>query len=135
MKHGSPDGVPTTVTIVGMRFYQGAHDYLLAQRWVSEYEDKRLFLVPEVNNRYDTNAIMLHNGKQKLGSVSAEDAARLRPLFDANKDQVLVCNMDSFSGYDKSQFSRLASIKVYPKQWADERPARKYADLLSKKGK
>lgn len=118
-----------------MRFYQGAHDYLLSQRWVADYEDKRLFLVPEVNNQYDSNAIMLHNGKQKLGSVSAEDASKLRLLFEKNKDRVLVCNMDSFSGYDKSQFSRLASIKVYPKQWADERPARKYADQLSKKGK
>ncbi len=118
-----------------MRFYPGAHDYLYSQRWTQEYEDKLLFLVPEVDSKYDINAIMLHNGTQKLASLSAEDAAKLKPLFEANPNRIMVCQMDSFSGYDKGQFSRLASLKIYPKQWADERAARKYGQHVLKKGK
>jgi len=129
-----------------MRFYKGAHDYLhTVGREVRDTEEQCLYLVPEASNEFDSNAVMLHNGKIKLGSVAAESAAKVRRIMadwkaeSAKKaaaagakhpewaDDVIVVRMAPISS-TKQDFAHVASLKVYGKYRINERLARKFSD-------
>lgn len=123
------------VTIVGMRFYAGAHDYIHR----ASKEDvlyQCLYLVPEKDNKYDVNAVMLHNGKIKLGSVESNDAAKLKRLFSEWEaengggipgEDVLVVRCDSMP-IDAKTFEFKGSVHVRGMYRVNERLARKFSN-------
>lgn len=120
-----------------MRFYPGAHDYLLKASRKADYFDQHLYLVAEFDNEYDKNAVMLHNGKQKLGSVNATQSPAIKRLLaewidGPRGDFVVVCKMDRIQTYDEVNFPYVGSITVYGKHRVNERLARKYADKFRK---
>jgi hypothetical protein len=119
-----------------MRFYTGAHDYLHKAGKMSDAFDQCLYLVPEQSNKYDSNAVMLHNGKQKLGSVEANDAAKVRHLLDKWKNEncggiagedVIVVKCDPMY-IDPQTFAFKGSIKVRGMYRVNERLARKFSN-------
>lgn len=117
-----------------MRFYAGAHEYLHKAGQQRDVFDQYLYLVPEVDNKYDVNAVMLHNGKQKLGSVEAKDAAKVKRLFDEWKDanpmhldDVIVVRMDQVYQH-LSDFKYRGSIPVRGMYRIHERLARKFSN-------
>lgn len=121
-----------------MRFYDGSFDALIkAAKEPSGFpEEKMLFILPEVNNRVDSNAIMLSNGKQKLGSVAAIEAAKLRGMFDRWKrekgyDEVVVATFKYTpflnTATEIADFRRRGSIVLTGVLRVHERLARKFA--------
>lgn len=120
-----------------MRFYSGAHEVLLNTS-KQKVDDQLLFLVAEVDNNHDINAVMLHNGKQKLGSVTATEAPRLKQMLqkwrDSNdgKDDVVVCRMWRID-HSLDYFKNMGSISVRGVHRVNERLARKFSDF-SRKG-
>jgi len=127
------------VTIVGMRFYPGAFEYLKEASRRRDVFDQHLYLVADVTNKHDCNAVMLHNGKQKLGSVNALQATALRKVFakwraepDSPGDEVIVCRVDRID-YTAEDFKFVGSIVVHGKHRVSERLARKYADKFRPK--
>lgn len=123
-----------------MRFYKGAHDYIHKVGQISDVFDQCLYLVPEPNNQYDSNAVMLHNGKIKLGSVEASDAARLRLLFQQWKNEngggnggedVVVVKLDRIT-VDPQTFAFTGSIKIRGMYRVNERLARKFSNIHRK---
>lgn len=121
------------VTIVGMRFYKGAHEYLYSIK-DKDIKDQCLYLVPELDNDADINAIMLRNGKQKLGSVSASQAPYLKKLFqnwqndNSGSNDVIVCEMRIFD-HGLDFFRRTGSISVKGVYRVNERLARKFSAI------
>ncbi len=118
-----------------MRFYAGAQEYLPKAGQYHDVFDQFLYLVPEVDNKYDVNAVMLHNGKQKLGSVEAKDAAKLKRLLTdwrdqnrSNTDDVIVVRMDTLSHENLNDFKFRGSITVRGMHRVNERLARKFAN-------
>jgi len=118
-----------------MRFYNGAHDYIHRASKLDVF-DQCLYLVPEQDNKYDTNAVMLHNGKMKLGSVEASDAARVKRLLQEWKDQngggitgedVIVVRCDPLY-VDPQTFEFKGSVKVRGMYRVNERLARKFSN-------
>lgn len=102
--------------------------------------DQCLYLVPEPKNQYDSNAVMLHNGKMKLGSVEASDAARLRRMLQEWKnengggiegDDVVVVKLERIS-IDPQTFAFTGSIKVRGMYRVNERLARKFSNIHRK---
>ncbi len=129
-----------------MRFYPGAFEYLVkASRRIMC--DQCLYLVPEVDNNHDVNAVMLHNGEQKLGSVSADAAPELKNLLklwktseigkEYNTDDVIVCSLQADSvGYgagDMLNFMNRGSIIVVGEYRVNERLARKFSNIQRSK--
>ena len=125
-----------------MRFYKNqatgstAHDYLHAVEKLPDAFDQCLYLVPEQSNQYDSNAVMLHNGKMKLGSVEAGDAAKVRQLLDKWKrdngggitgEDVIVVRCDPMY-IDPQTFAFKGSIKVRGMYRVNERLARKFSN-------
>lgn len=47
------------LTVVGMRFYEGSYDSLIRSIRQPVKSHRRLFLVPEVDNKHDVNAVMV----------------------------------------------------------------------------
>ena len=119
-----------------MRFYKGAHEELLATSR-KDVEEQLLFLVPEVDNNYDINAVMLHNGKQKLGSVTATEAPKLKHMLqqwreeNGGKDDVVVCRMWRVD-HNLDYFKLAGSITVRGVHRVNERLARKFSDFKRK---
>lgn len=123
------------VTIVGMRFYSGAHDYIHdASR--QDVLEQCLYLVPERDNKYDVNAVMLHNGRKKLGSVEANDAAKVKRLLQQWKSEngggiegedVIVVRCDSVP-IDAKTFEFKGSVQVRGMYRVNERLARKFSN-------
>lgn len=123
-----------------MRFYKGAHDYLF-EASKKEWYDQHLYLVAEADNKHDTMAVMLHNGKQKLGSVSSTESTAIRHLFAVWKaqgvavgrgprdDDVVVCSIDKM-GIDPVTFEFKGNVVVHGKYRVNERLARKYAGKM-----
>jgi hypothetical protein len=122
---------------VGLKFYEGAFDSLYRASQIRETEQKCLFLVAEADNPHDPNAVMLHDGKRKLGSVERTEAAYLKSLLvkwakESGKDDVIVASI----GYMGS--SEIASMKYNGYCHVDglyrvnERLARKFADKYRK---
>lgn len=121
-----------------MRFYDGAHKYLYDVSR-KDVHDQCLYLVPEFDNKHDMNAVMLHNGQQKIGSVSANDAAKIKRLMLEWKadngpagEDVIVCKCDVIYGpsYD---FDHKGSVTVRGMYRVNERLARKYSNLKLKR--
>lgn len=106
-------------------------------------KERKLFLVPELNNSYDINAVMLSNGERKLGYVSASEAPILRKIFERwrnekNFDEVIVvepiynpCAVVYDDDYcllaETRRFKDLRSIKFRAVHRINERLARKFA--------
>jgi hypothetical protein len=83
-----------SITIVGMRHHANSFDKIIAASSRPVHE-QLLFLVPDVNNRFDKNAVMLHDGQNKLGYVAAREVPQVKEIIDelskqAGQDQVLV---------------------------------------------
>lgn len=115
------------VTIVGMRFYPGAFKAL----WEASKSERsqHLYLVAEVDNNYDINAVMLHNGKQKLGSVTAIQAPSIKRLMkkmrdETGSDAVIVCTIVTHQSF--ADFSSRGSLTIQGKYSVNERLARKF---------
>lgn len=121
-----------------MRFYDGAHEELFKVIY-KQPEDQCLYLVADVGNTYDSNAVKLHNGKQKLGSVAAEFAKPVRAMLDRwskedGFDSVIVCKLDltTINGNNIGSFKKFASVYVKGFSRVNERAARKFADSIRK---
>ena len=120
-----------------MRFYAGAFDWLLKAAQTKDIYDQHLYLVAEVDNDNDINAVMLHNGKRKLGNVAANEAPALKRILTSWKsgpkgDDVVVCSIDRISINERQDFPFRGSIVVHGKHRVNERLARKYADKFRK---
>jgi len=120
-----------------MRFYKGAFDYLLKASQYKDVFDQHLYLVAEADNEHDVNAVMLHNGRQKLGTATATEAPALKRLMTGWKtgsrdDNVVVCQFDRITPMEKADFPFKGSILVHGKYRINERLARKYADKFRK---
>lgn len=114
-----------------MRFYKGAHDYLLKASREKNIEDQHLYLVAEVDNEHDICAVMLHNGKQKLGSVTAAAAPAIKRLLMEWKAEakgagdVVVCSMQKV--WDVKNFTYRGAITVHGKYRVNEQLAHAFA--------
>lgn len=105
-------------------------------------EDQLLFLVADVNNKLNTNAVMLHDGIRKLGYVVATQAPEIRALLDKlslemGQDFVIVVSFNfpaMTGGYDPKTFEQSSSINVSGVGMVYERLARKYAQEAEKIG-
>ena len=119
-----------------MRFYKGGHEALWKASKEMSYAPykQNLYLVAEVDNNNDVNAVMLHNGKQKIASVSATDAPAIKRILaerlDGSKgDDVIVCTIDRI--YESlDDFTYRGSITIRGIYRVNERFARKYAEHL-----
>lgn len=92
--------------------------------------DQCLFLVLDVGNRFDKNAVMLHNGNGKLGHVSAKQATEIsdiirRETASAGQDQVLVVRVSPIES--AGSFGYSTSLNVEAVGFIYERIARKFA--------
>lgn len=115
-----------------MRYYDGSHEYL---KDASSRQGcwQRLFLVRDVGNPYDKNAVALHNGAIRLGHVVRGQAATVAKVLDEmakelGGDAVIVvqtmCAIDNWA----------TLVRVKPIAYSPERPARKFARDELKKG-
>lgn len=124
------------ITIVGMRFYPGSFDYLGKINQLP-VEEQCLFLVEEFGNKHDGYAVMLSNGKHKIGSVSAEDAKKVRLILSnwrkerEGSDDVIVVKLGTVQ-INPGDFEFTGSIKVHGRYRVNERLARKYSDNYRK---
>lgn len=107
-----------------MRFYEESYDRLIAQSKNAAIS-QRLFLVQEVNNEHDQNAIMLHDGERKIASVTADQARAIKKIL-LNTNDVIVCNIGYISS--KAEFKKMLSYTVKGMYIVNERLARKFAD-------
>lgn len=119
------------VTLVGMRFYDGAGEYLRQAAKRTDVE-QRVFLLRDANNPYDDNAVMAHNGKQKLAHVSRHEAKKVCEVLDELKaamggDQVLLLSIPS-----SEVTGNYASVQGTAIGFCAERPARKYSQHMLK---
>lgn len=126
----------SNITIVGMRFYPGSYDSLIKSIRTRDETERFMFIVPEVNNTTDSNAIMLSDGRKKIGSVAASEAAVLRRVFEKWRaergyDEVVVVQFkyppSVDTAYDVENFKRLGSFGVKGIYRVHERLARKFA--------
>jgi hypothetical protein len=119
-----------------MRFYKGSHEYLHKVNEITDVFDQFLFLVPEVDNVHDINAVMLHNGHKKLGSVEARSAAAIKRLMvewqnasDSRSEDIVVCRIEPTYRSSLEDFKYRGSITVRGMYRVNERLARKFAKL------
>ena len=119
-----------------MRFYPGSYDSLIKSIRTRDETERFMFIVPEVNNATDSNAIMLSDGRKKIGSVAASEAAVLRRVFEKWRaergyDEVVVVQFkyppSVDTTYDVENFKRLGSFGVKGIYRVHERLARKFA--------
>jgi len=124
------------LTLVGMRFYDGSYDSLIRSARQPVKSHRLMFLVPEVDNKQDVNAVMLSNGRQKIASIAAAEAPMLKALFERWRrekgyDEVIVvdfvCTPSVETQWEVNSFKRLGSIKVKGLYRVHERLARKFA--------
>lgn len=120
------------VTIVGMRHHQGSFERIIEASKRKRPLHQGLFLVHDVNNRFDVNAVMLHDGVRKLGYVQAAQAATVRALLKAEgeragQDVVIVVSMPPQS--DSAAWSTSFNVKGVGMVY--ERIARKYGQSLA----
>lgn len=115
-----------------MRYYDGSHEYIQdASGRLGCWQ--RLFLVRDVGNKYDANAVALHNGATRLGHVSRDQAGEVTKVLNAmaaelGSDAVIVVQtvgtIDNWA----------TAVRVKPIAYTPERPARKFARSELKKG-
>lgn len=112
-----------------MRHHRGSFDAIIAASKRPE-RDQRLFLVPDLGNKFDENAVMLHNGKVKLGYVAAGEAVKVKQVLtdltkERGQDQVIVVTLPPVKR--EGDFSWSSSITVKGVGFVYERIARKHA--------
>lgn len=112
-----------------MRHHTGSFDKIIAAS-KRPVHDQRLFLVPDINNPFDKNAVMLHDGKVKLGYVAATEAAKVKAIIDdlskaGGQDHVIVVKHAPVKR--EGDFSWSTSISVTAVGHVYERIARKLA--------
>jgi hypothetical protein len=131
----------TSITVVGMRFHQGSLSYIDNIRKKPTF-NQRLFLLPDLKNTHDANAMMLHNGDKILGYVSAKEAGALKIILDdmhyanGGKQHVVVCTFDDSMNIHlprKLQENGMYYIRLQPLYISEERKARKAAEQLKEK--
>ena len=115
-----------------MRYYEGSHEYLKdASTRLGCWQ--RLFLVRDVNNQYDKNAVALHNGATRLGHITRDQAGAVAKVLDEmakdlGSDAVIVVQtMGTIDNW-------VTSVRLKPIAYSPERPARKFAQDELKKG-
>lgn len=116
-----------------MKYYDNAYDRII-EASLRAPADQCLFLVPDIYNTHDSNAIMLHDGRRKLGHVARGEAAFIKRFLEKEaaaegNDQVLVVSVSSI--LDKS-FMWTSSFTVRIAGIVHERIARKHARKLLK---
>lgn len=89
-----------------------------------------MFLVPDVGNRFDKNAVMLHDGRAKLGYVAAKEVLEVKRVLDelsstVGQDQVLVIEIQPIANERDFSWSSSFNVKVIGAVY--ERIARKCA--------
>lgn len=119
------------LTIVGIQYSQGFSSLYRASQ-AKEKLERFLFLIPDVANKHDRNAVMIHDGKRKLGYVAAVQAPRVRALFDRWKvedgfDSVIVCDIGWMSNVTYEFLKKSSTTEVTGLARVHERAARKYA--------
>lgn len=112
-----------------MRHHAGSFDALIAASKRAA-RDQVLFLVADINNKFDQNAVMLHNGKVKLGYVAAAEAAKVKKILldltkERGQDQVIVVTLPPVK--NEGDFSWSSSVTVKGVGFVYERIARKHA--------
>ena len=112
-----------------MRHHAGSFDKLIAASKLAA-RDQCLFLVPDVSNKFDANAVMLHDGKVKLGYVAAGEALGVKKILDKltkerGQDQVIVVTVPPVKR--EGDFAWSTSITVKGVGFVYERVARKHA--------
>ena len=125
------------VKVVGLKYYPTAFDSLKRAGSIRETAERCLFLVAEEDNPHDPNAVMLHDGKNKLGSVSRDDAQDVRNLLakwkkERGYDEVVVVTIPWMGPQAMSQLRYDGFIKVQGIYRVNERLARKFADMYYK---
>lgn len=112
-----------------MRHHKDSFDKIIAAS-KRPVKDQCLFLVPDVGNKFDSNAVMLHDGKVKLGYVAAGEAAKVKAILtqlaaEHGQDQVIVVTVPRVK--NEGDFSWSTSINVKAVGYVYERVARKHA--------
>lgn len=126
-----------------MRFYdKEIRPYNVNKGLVAEWYDNNrysrvqpnakhcLYLVPDIGNKHDSNAIMISDGNKCLGHVTRAEAAILkRKVFKDTSDVICVYPKDASTD---TRTGMLMSMKVGGFCKVNERLARKYAVELGK---
>ena len=112
-----------------MRYYPDAYERI-AQASLRAPAEQCLFLVPDILNIHDENAVMLHDGVQKLGHVARSEAPFIKKfLMDAAQeegcDQVIVLSLPSIINDGALKWSSLLTARAAGV--VHERVARKHA--------
>ena len=112
-----------------MRHYKDSFDTIIAAS-KRPAKDQCLFLVADVGNKFDANAVMLHDGRVKLGYVAASEAAKVKGILTSlasehGQDQVIVVTVPPVK--NEGDFSWSTSISVKAVGYVYERVARKHA--------
>lgn len=118
-----------SLTIVGMRYYPQAHEKIVAAS-LRPADEQLLFLVADINNPHDKNAVALHDGRVKLGHVIAQSAGMVKRELDKlsaehGQDQVLVVQVAPIK--DAGDFAWSTSLNIKVVGYVYERIARKLA--------
>lgn len=119
------------VTVTGFSKYDADSQVFERLRAASRRpaEEQLLFLVADVRNKLNSDAVMLHDGVKKLGNVVASQAPAIRKLLDDaavehGQDQVIVMYLGDLGDQHNWSSLTLQGIgMIY------ERIARKYAAI------
>lgn len=123
------------VTIVGMKYYEGNQAFdRITESSQRPVEDQLLFLVQDVHNKFDKNAVMLHDGSRKLGHVVQAEAIAIRALLDRvgserGQDQVIIVTLPKILNKDAFKWSSSFNVKGIGMVY--ERIARKHAQNIN----
>lgn len=115
-----------------MRHHSGSFD-LISSASRRPLTDQCLFLVPDVHNKFDKNAVMLHNGSNKLAYVAAQEAIEVRKVLQEEADArghdvVLVVTTTPIKEDGAFKWATSFNVKVIGVVY--ERVARKYGAKL-----
>lgn len=118
-----------------MRFYDGSYDTLVKAH--KSPKKLPLFLLPQVGNPHDKNAIMLSDGSKKLASVLATEAESIKNTFgkwthESGVPEVMVVEFakDYSDVIKHGDFPRQGVLHLRCVGRVNERIARKYIESL-----
>jgi hypothetical protein len=133
LKRLSGGSVLDAVTIVGTKYCAGGFDYLIKASRVREPEEQCLFLVLDTKS----DDVLLHNGKQRLGTVAAIHVKAVRETLkklavSEGADHVIVCKLNFIADSSSHMFKQNSSFNVVPVFSVYERLARKFSNKYRK---
>jgi hypothetical protein len=133
LKRLSGGSVLDAVTIVGTKYCVGGFDYLIKASRVREPEEQCLFLVLDTKS----DDVLLHNGKQRLGTVAATHVKAVRETLkklavSESADHVIVCKLNFIADSSSHMFKQNSSFNVVPVFSVYERLARKFSNKYRK---